>query len=90
MKDRVQIFSFPITEPVDSIFGAIDDLANLARIAKYPLTEQQKIDFAYLILQHIHPCFSPSGMSATLQTRPGMPLNECFAWRNAICTRQVS
>ena len=55
MKDRIQKLSFPITEPVESIFAKINNLANLARIAKSPLTEQQKIDFEDLILQRMCP-----------------------------------
>ena len=47
--------TYPLTEPVDSIFAEIDDLANLARLAKSPLTKQQQIHFEYLILQHLHP-----------------------------------
>ena len=55
LKDKVQKLTYPITEPVDTVFAEIDDLANLSRLAKSPLTEQQKIDFGYLILQRLRP-----------------------------------
>ena len=37
-----------VSEPVDKIFNAIEDLADLAEHAKVPMTEAQKVHVAYL------------------------------------------
>ena len=51
LKNQVENLTFNPREPIDNVFTEIEDLADIADIAKSPLTEQQKIDFAYLILQ---------------------------------------
>ena len=38
-------------DPVDDIFTEIEDLADISSIANSPLSDRQKIDFAYLLLQ---------------------------------------
>lgn len=49
---EMAIFGMPydISQPVDMIFNAIDDLADLAEHALSPMTFQQMIDLAYVIL----------------------------------------
>ena len=41
---------FDISQPVDIVFNAIDDLADLADHALSPMTTQQLVDLAYVIL----------------------------------------
>jgi hypothetical protein len=40
---------YDISQPVDTVFNAIDDLSDLAEHANSPLTQQQLIDLAYVI-----------------------------------------
>lgn len=49
---QVESMSFPPNEPVDTIFTEIDDLGTIAELARAPMTEQQKINMAYLLLQN--------------------------------------
>ena len=48
---RVETLSYPPSEPVDTIFAEIDDLASIADIASCPITASQKINMAYLYFQ---------------------------------------
>ena len=48
---RVESLSYPPSEPVDSIFVEIDDLAAIAEIAGAPITATQKINMAYIHFQ---------------------------------------
>jgi hypothetical protein len=41
---------YDITQPVDVVFNTIEDLADLAEHANSPMSEQQQIDMAYVIL----------------------------------------
>jgi heptaprenylglyceryl phosphate synthase len=41
---------YDITQPVDIVFNTIEDLADLAEHANSPMSEQQQIDMAYVIL----------------------------------------
>ena len=40
---------YDISQPVDTVFNTIDDLADLAEHARSPMTPQQMIDMAYVI-----------------------------------------
>ena len=51
LREQVEQLPYQPAEPVDTIFTKIDTLAEVAKIAKRALTEQQKINIAYLILQ---------------------------------------
>jgi len=48
---RVEALVLPPQEPVDTIFGEIDDLATISDYANAPLTPSQKINMAYLYFQ---------------------------------------
>ena len=48
---RVEGLIYPPQEPVDTIFGEIDDLATIATYAKAPLTDFQKVNMAYIYFQ---------------------------------------
>ena len=48
---RVETLSFAPSEPVDTIFAEIDDLASIAEIANSPITANQKINMAYILFQ---------------------------------------
>lgn len=51
LTDQVQNMQYQPTEPVDTIFTEIDDLATISEMADAPLTEAQKINMAYLLFQ---------------------------------------
>eukprot|EP00957_Ditylum_brightwellii_P107892 8230443-Ditylum_brightwellii.AAC.1 len=48
---QVEQLPYQPTEHVDTIFTKTDMLAEVAKIAKRPLTQEQTIDMAYLLLQ---------------------------------------
>ena len=56
LQARVESLAFPPSEPVDSIFSEIDDLAAISEIAKAPMTPNQKINMAYILFtkQHVY------------------------------------
>ena len=56
LQARVESLTFPPSEPVDSIFSEIDDLAAIAEIARAPMTPTQKINMAYILFskQHVY------------------------------------
>ena len=49
---QVESLTFPPNEPVDTVFSEIDDLSMIADLARAPMSQQQKINMAYLILQN--------------------------------------
>ena len=49
--DTVKNMVFNPKEPVDTIFTEIEDLTDISNIAKNPITEAQKVNLAYLVLQ---------------------------------------
>lgn len=51
LQNTVQTMVFNPKEPIDVVFTEIADLADIATIAKSPMTTQQKINMAYIILQ---------------------------------------
>ena len=48
---RVEALVYPPQEPVDTIFGEIDDLATIVEYADAPITPFQKINMAYIYFQ---------------------------------------
>ena len=48
---RVETLVYPPQEPVDTIFGKIDDLATIAEYAGLPISPFQKINMAYIYFQ---------------------------------------
>ena len=56
LTQRVEALSLPLSEPVDTIFSEIDDLASIAEIAGAPMTATQKINMAYILFskQHVY------------------------------------
>ena len=48
---QVESMTFPPNEPVDTIFTEIDDLGTIADLARAPMTEQQKTNMGYLLIQ---------------------------------------
>ena len=48
---QVETMTFPPSEPVDTLFTEIDDLAMISELAKAPMTEQQMINMGYLLIQ---------------------------------------
>eukprot|EP00957_Ditylum_brightwellii_P167035 12716400-Ditylum_brightwellii.AAC.1 len=51
LREKLEQLPYQPAEPVDTIFTEIYMLAEVAKIAKCPITQEQKIDIAYLILQ---------------------------------------
>ena len=51
MTTQVESMNFPPNEPVDTIFTEIDNLGTIAELARAPMTEQQEINMAYLLIQ---------------------------------------
>eukprot|EP00957_Ditylum_brightwellii_P143861 10962000-Ditylum_brightwellii.AAC.1 len=52
LHNLVEKLSYQSTEPVDTIFTEINTLSEVAKIAKRSLSEEQKVDMAYLLLQN--------------------------------------
>ena len=52
LTSQVEALTFPPNEPVDTIFAEIDELGTIAELAKAPMSEQQKINMGYLLLQN--------------------------------------
>ena len=48
---QVETMTFPPSELVDTLFTEIDDLATITKLDKAPMTEQQKINMGYLLIQ---------------------------------------
>ena len=48
---QVESMNFPPNEPIDTIFTEIDDLSTIAELDRAPMTEQQKINMGYLLIQ---------------------------------------
>lgn len=46
--------NLPPNEPVNTLFSEIDKLSTIAELAKAPMSEQQKINMGYLLLQKMH------------------------------------
>ena len=55
LKETTQKMKFDVKEPVDTVFTAVDKVAEIARLAKSPVTDQQKIDMGYIILKKAKP-----------------------------------
>jgi len=53
LTSRVENLTFPPSEPVDTIFSEIDDLAAIAEIASAPITSTQKVNMAYIHFQKL-------------------------------------
>ena len=51
LKKQVEDFSYQATDPVDVMLAEVDDLSDIAEIAKSPISDAQKVDMAYLLLQ---------------------------------------
>ena len=53
LRATVENMTYIPTEPIDNIFTEIDEFSDIAVIAKSPISDQQRIDIAYLILQKL-------------------------------------
>ena len=51
---RVEALQFPPSEPVDSVFSELDDLAAISKIANAPFCATQKIIMMYILFQKFH------------------------------------
>ena len=55
LKDETQKMTFNVKEPVDTVFTAVDRVAEIAQITKSPISNQQKIDMGYVFLKKSKP-----------------------------------
>lgn len=51
-KNKMETFQYDLSLPVDVVFDPIDDLGELAIIAKQPMSEEQKCGLAFIIFQN--------------------------------------
>ena len=55
LKQKVETMQFSPQEPVDTLITEIDDLADIADLANSPITDRQRVDMGYIILQRCKP-----------------------------------
>ena len=55
LKQKVETMQFSPTEPVDTLITEIDDLADIADLAGSPISDRQRVDIGYLVLQQCKP-----------------------------------
>ena len=55
LKQKVETMHFSPTEPIDTLITEIDDLADIAELAGSPITDRQRVDMGYIILQRCKP-----------------------------------
>ena len=55
LKHKVENMQFSPTEPVDTLITEIDDLADIADLAGSSLTDRQRVDIGYIVLQRSKP-----------------------------------
>ena len=53
-EERVSRMSYSLSQPIDMIFNALDDLADYAELSDTPFTERQIIGKAFVILNRTH------------------------------------
>ena len=51
LKQKVENMKFAPQEPVDTLVTEIEDLADIAEIAGSPITDRQRVDIGYIVLQ---------------------------------------
>ena len=51
LKQKVENMQFAPQEPIDTLVTEIDDLADIAEIAGSPITDRQRVDIGYIVLQ---------------------------------------
>ena len=56
LTQRIEALSLPLSEPIDTIFSEIDNVASIAEIAGAPMTATQKINMACILFskQHVY------------------------------------
>ena len=55
LKQKVETMQFNPQEPVDTLITEIDDLADIADLAGSPISDRQRVDLGYIILQQCKP-----------------------------------
>ena len=55
LKNKVETMQFSANEPVDTLTTEIDDLADIADLAESPISDRQRVDIGYLVLQRCRP-----------------------------------
>ena len=51
-KNELETFQYQVNLPVDVVFDPINDLSEMAEIAKQPMSEAQQISMAFVIFQN--------------------------------------
>jgi len=52
-KDQLKQLAWTLDKPVNNIYTAIKELADLANVTNQPLTPLQHVKYAYILLQKI-------------------------------------
>ena len=55
LKQKVETMQFMPQVPVDTMITEVDDLADIADLASLPITDRQRVDMGYIILQCCKP-----------------------------------
>ena len=55
LKQKVETMTFLPKEPIDTLIKEIDDLVDVADLAKLPITDRQRVDIEYIVLQRCKP-----------------------------------
>ena len=55
LKQKFKTMQFLPQEPVDTLITEIDDLVDIADLAASPITDRQRVDMGYIILQRCKP-----------------------------------
>ena len=93
-RDELTNFHYNVSLPVDVVFTPIDDLADLARFARQPMSDEQKIGLAYIIFQNAG-CFKSdlkawNRLQIANQTWPRMKQHFREALENIRATAEVN
>ena len=55
LKNKVKTMQFSANKPVDTLTTKINDLADIADLAESPISDRQRVDVGYLVLQRCRP-----------------------------------
>ena len=58
-KNKVETMKFSANKPVDMLTTEIDHLCNIADLAESPITDHQRVNMGYIVLQRCRP-FKPT------------------------------
>ena len=86
LKQKVETMQFTPQEPVDTMITEVDDLVDIAELASSHITDRQRVDMGYIILQRRKP------FKTCLREWNGCPLAD-LTWDNFkthVCEAQIA